>query len=353
MSNFETPVKASEQPPPEESSVDTETSQPEVKTPTANAAPSREQQRRPMMPPSFVPGVPPAYTWPNYYPGVRSQWTPGSQFGPQYQRRHSAWPWMVVTFVLLLMLLVGGLFALLSIGLPTNTSTVTETPRHFIVSANPTLVINNDTGSMHVRAGSSANDVTIQATRHSGLWGNVNTITVSYAQDREGNAITVNVDRTSGSNFFASTSVDFDVTVPSAATLQLKTNTGSIDVTGIGGQIVLTSNTGSITASNGMASGNTQLITNTGSITFNGSIARSGTYQFQTNTGSVEVTLPADSVFHVNASTDTGSINTNFSGVFVQHRQMVGADASGDVGSSPQATVTLRTNTGSVNLYQR
>jgi hypothetical protein len=65
------------------------------------------------------------------------------------------------------------------------------------------------------------------------------------------------------------------------------------------------------------------------------------------------VTLPADGVFHVNASTDTGSINTNFPGVIVQHRQMVGADASGDVGSSPQATVTLRTNTGSVNLYQR
>jgi Toastrack DUF4097 len=260
---------------------------------------------------------------------------------------------MVVTFVLLLMLLAGGLFALLSIGLDTNTSTVTETPRHFMVSANPTLVINNDTGSMHVRAGSSANDVTVQATRHSGLWGNVNTITVSYTQDREGNTITVNVDRTSGSNFFASTSVDFDVTVPSATTLQLKTNTGSIDVTGVSGQMVLTSNTGSITASNGMASGNTQLITNTGSITFNGSIARRGTYQFQTSTGSVEVTLPADGVFHVNASTDTGSINTNFPGVIVQHRQMVGADASGDVGSSPQATVTLRTNTGSVNLYQR
>ena len=352
MNNFETPVKDSEEPP-EESSVHRETSQPEVKPPTANAVPTGEQQRRPMMPPPFVPGAPPAYTWPNYDPGVRPQWAPGSQFGPQYQRRHSAWPWIVVTFVLLLMLLAGGLFALLSIGLYTNASTVTETPRHFIVSANPTLVINNDTGSMHVRAGSSAKDVTIQATRHSGLWGNVNNITVSYTQDREGNTITVNVDRTRGSNFFASTSVDFDVTVPSASTLQLKTNTGSIDVTGVSGQMVLTSNTGSITASNGMVSGNTQLITNTGSITFNGSITRSGTYQFQTNTGTVEMTLPADSVFHLNASTDTGSIDTNFPGVIVQHRQMVGADASDDVGSSPQATVTLRTNTGSVNLYQR
>jgi hypothetical protein len=352
MRNFETPVKDSELPPPEESSVHTETPQPEEKPPIANAASPGEPQQRPLMPPAFVPGVPPRYTWPNYSPGVRPQWTPGSQFAPPYKRGNSAWPWIMVSFVLLFMLIIGGLFTLFSIGTFTNVNNVTET-RHFAVSANPTLIINNDTGSMHVRAGSSASDVTIQATRHNGLWGNVNDITVSYTQDMEGNTIAVNVGRISGSNIFTNSSVDFDVSVPSAASLQLKTNTGSIDVTGISGQMVLTSNTGSITASNGMASGNTQLITNTGSITFNGSIARSGTYQFQTNTGSVEVTLPADSVFHVNASTDTGSINTNFPGVIVQHRQVVGADASGDVGSSPQATVTLRTNTGSVNLYQR
>jgi len=95
------------------------------------------------------------------------------------------------------------------------------------------------------------------------------------------------------------------------------------------------------------------LITNTGSITFNGSIGESGTYQFQTNTGSVNVTLPGGSVFHVDASTDTGSINTTFPGVTVQQHQFVGADVHSDVGNAPQATISLRTNTGTINLYQR
>jgi hypothetical protein len=303
------------------------------------------------MPPTFVPGVPPRYTWPNYSPGVRPQWTPGSQFAPQYKRRNSAWPWIIVSFVLLFMLIIGGLFTLFSIGALTNVNNVTET-RHFAVSANPTLIINNDTGSMHLRASNSASDVTIQATRHNGLWGNVNAITVSYTQDKEGNTVTVDVGRISGSNIFTNASVDFDVTAPSAAILQLKTNTGSIDVSGMSGQMVLTSNTGSIMANNGTASGNTQLITNTGTVTFNGSIARSGTYQFQTNTGSVNVTLPGDSSFHVDASTDTGTINTNFSGVHVQPHQFTGADAQGDGGSTPGATVTLRTNTGSITLYR-
>ncbi len=65
------------------------------------------------------------------------------------------------------------------------------------------------------------------------------------------------------------------------------------------------------------------------------------------------MTLPSDSVFHVDASTDTGSINTNFPGVTVQHHQFVGADAHGDVGSSPQTMISMRTNTGSINLNER
>jgi hypothetical protein len=64
------------------------------------------------------------------------------------------------------------------------------------------------------------------------------------------------------------------------------------------------------------------------------------------------VTLPGASVFYLDASTDTGSINTNFPGVSVQHHQFVGTDAQGDVGGAPQATISLKTNIGSINLYQ-
>jgi len=181
----------------------------------------------------------------------------------------------------------------------------------------------------------------------------VNDLTVSYVQNSQTNTITVNVNRVNNATFFTSTGVEFDVTVPASAALQLTTNTGSIDVNGISGAMTLTSNTGSVAAINAAVSGNSELKTNTGSVTFNGSIDSNGTYQFQTNTGSINVTLPAGSTFHVNASTDTGSITTNFAGVTVLHRQVIGADAQGDVGTSPQATVSLRTNTGSISLLQQ
>ena len=375
MSNQETPVKDKEEPLSEEPSESVKTLErgenaPEPEpaatspgeqarpTPPGPAATYPGEQARPTMPPPYIPPAQPPYTWQGYYPGTGPQWARGGQYGPQYPypaRKRSQWPWIVLTFVLLFMLLGGGIFSLFSIfgnSVVGFGNTATET-RYFSVNASPTLVLNDDSGSIHVRAAGSVNQVTIQATKHSNFGGNLNDVTVSYTQNTEGNTINVNVDRLNGFNPFTSTSVDFDITVPSAAALQLKMNTGSIDVTGVSGQMVLTSNTGSIQATDGMVSGNTELVTNTGSITFNGSIDRSGYYRFETNTGSVTVTLPSESAFHMTASTDTGSINTNFPGVTVQHHQVAGADASGDVGSSPQATVSLRTNTGSINLYQR
>jgi hypothetical protein len=244
----------------------------------------------------------------------------------------------------------GGIWFLVS-NLEYTFGSTSITTQHYTVSANPTIVLNNDTGSIRVRSGASASDVTIVATKYTGWWGNASDVNVTYAQDANSNTVTVNVDRPG--NIFGSSSVDFDLTVPGTTVLQLKTNTGSIDVSGVSGQMALSSNTGSLQVSAGTLEGNTSLTTNTGSVTFDGSITGNGIYTFTTNTGSVNVTLPAESVFHVDASTNTGSINTNFPGVVVQHQLLTGADAHGDVGTSPQATITLITSTGSINLNQR
>lgn len=351
MSKQERPITDQEQPLSKEGSMAVETPEEGVQPQGATTPPVEEQHTwQTISPSSFVPRVQSPYAWPRYYPEAGPQWPGGGQFGPYYPSRRGKWPWIVLTVILLCLLIAGGLFA--AFGVAGYANSVTET-QHFIVSAHPTLVLNNDTGSIHMRSAGAGNEVTIQATKHSAPWGNLNEINVSYVQDKAGNSITVNVDRLPNASFMDSASVDFDITVPSAATLQLKTNTGSIDVTGVSGQMMLSSNTGSVAASNGTVSGTTELISNTGSITFNGALDQSGTYRFETNTGSVNVTLTSEIAFHMDASTDTGSINTNVPGVMVQHRQFTGADAHGDVGSTPRAMVSLRTNTGSIDLYQR
>src|SRR5271157_4602748 len=325
----------------------------EAPKPTTPLPPEQygRQTAQPPLPPPYPP-----YARPGYYPGPGPQPVYGPYYRPPYGpplRKHSPWPWIVLTVVLVLVFtgFVGTLFAAFGYNFAGYTSTLTET-RHFTVATAPTVVINNDIGNIRVQAGGTDSDVTIQPFKYAGFGGNVNDVQVSYNQNSDANTITVNVNRSTNFNFFNSPKVDFQVTVPGAAALELKTNTGSIDVSGVSGQMSLTSNTGSVGVSNGALTSSSILSSNTGSITFNGSIDKTGAYQFTTNTGSVNVTLPASSVFHVDATTDTGSITSDFPGVTVDHPNFTGAVAHGDVGNSPQATVTLRTNTGSIYLHQ-
>ncbi len=221
--------------------------------------------------------------------------------------------------------------------------------RRFEVAANPTLILRNETGSIHVHGSPSCTEVVIQATRHSGLWGDPDGVTVSYAHNIEANTITVIVD--GQIHAFDWGKLTFEVTVPSVATLQLKTATGSIDVGGVSGEMALSCDSGSIDVREGTISGQTQLITTTGSVTFDGAIDQRGSYRFETTTGSVNVTLHGDSAFHVDAATITGALHTNFPVVAAQH--FIGHQASSDVGGAPHAAIRLRTMTGSINLYRR
>jgi len=154
-----------------------------------------------------------------------------------------------------------------------------------------------------------------------------------------------------GPRFIGLSVVTFDITVPNAIDLSLKSNTGSIDVNGVTGQMSLQSNTGSITAEQDTLTSSSTLSTDTGSVTFNGFIGQSGAYNFSTNTGSVNVTLPPDATFHLDAKTDTGSFNSDFA-VPGADKQGLGSEVHGDVGNSPNTNLTLTTNTGSIHLHQ-
>jgi len=149
-------------------------------------------------------------------------------------------------------------------------------------------------------------------------------------------------------NFFNSTSVDFTITVPPTTDLQINTNAGTITINGISGKMSLISNARTIDATQAALTGNSTFRTNAGSINFNGAIGSTGTYDFETNAGSIDMTLTGSPNFHVNATTDVGSINSSFP-LTVSHSS-VGATVNGDVGTAPRAALTLKTNAGSINL---
>jgi hypothetical protein len=224
-------------------------------------------------------------------------------------------------------------------------NSVIEPARSFPVGASPALMLTSDAGSVTVHRGST-NSIVVQATKYASFGGNLNDVQVNYSQS--GSTVNVAVHRSGTFNFFNATSVEFMITVPPTTDLQLTTNAGSITVSGVSGKMSLISNAGTIGATQASLTGSSTFRTNAGSITFNGAIGTTGTYDFETNAGSIDMTLPGTASFHLNATTDVGSITTSFP--VTVNRSGAGATANGDVGTAPQATVTLKTNAGSISL---
>lgn len=268
-------------------------------------------------------------------------------------RRRRRWPVIVLIVVLVLGLL--GAASYLSSSVFGKTTNLPQ--RSFQVTGTPTLVIKNDTGKVHIQRGSDST-VSVKASEYTGFFDNPDNIQVTTTQN--GNEIDVIV--TEKDSFHIGISyekVDLDIVLPASSNIQANLDTGNIEISDVSGQMNLETDTGSIdikradisgnssfnvdTGSidfeNGSISGQTHFSTDTGKITFDGSLAPNGNYTFEADMGSIDLTLPADSSFSLDARTDTGKVNNDF--------------ASSSVGSNPTSKLQIITDTGSISLRKK
>ncbi len=286
----------------------------------------REQNQLGAAPPP--PPLQDGYTGLRPYAGPAPQQMQGGNFRQRPYRRRGRGPlfWIILA-IIVISLASGGSRSFGGFGngfpdhYPFNQQAMMGSPITYPVTGQPTIVINDPNGNVTVTQGQNS-ALVIQP-----INGNPNDIQPNILDSNTVNA-SVPGD--------AQGSVDLQVTVPQGANLQLKTDSGNITVKGVDGQMTLATQNGDINATNdGLTGLSTMTITNSGDIDFDGTIGSRGTYQFQTNNGTVNVTVPSVSAFHIDASTNSGSINSEFSSVQVQNNDSgSSAKASGDVGMS-------------------
>ncbi len=261
---------------------------------------------------------------------------------------------IVVLISLLAVLLVGGIGVGVRLLNPTPIRTTTEMHAFNIgTGAQPTLIIKNDEGFIHVQSG-TGNAVSVTTTKVGDSFGaSPDDFKVDYSQN--GNTITVQVNNNAIHlfDFSAGSQADINVTVPVNSDLNLENNSGDISVTGIHGKLTLTSNSGSVQATGVSLQSGSQLGTDSGNVSMQGSIGTDGHYTFQSNSGNVDVTLPQSPGFQVDMETNSGSITNDFSSVTTQQPGNNKQTVRGDVGNSPQATVSLQSDSGSLHLRQQ
>ena len=332
--------------------------------------PSQSQPPPPFQekPPSFQ-GQPPPFQR-QQPPLAAQQQSPLLQQLQSWYRRLPAWAWWLIGILILSSILqsaasqggvAGAFFSLLVIGaligagwlLVTRRVRIslmgeTQAPetRVFTVSAQPTLVLKNNVGSIRLRAG-QADQVRITSSKRGHLFSprfDKETV-ISYTQDSANNTITA---RAGNWQPFGKNIVNFEITVPPQANLQLTTRLGTINVQNVAGQINLRSDAGTIQATDMALQGKSRLKTDFGTIAFSGSLDPTGNYELVTDLGTINATLVENSSFALEAKTDLGTITTDPS-LPQQQRNRV----NGNVGNGPYPRLKVKTDLGTINVQRK
>jgi len=125
-------------------------------------------------------------------------------------------------------------------------------------------------------------------------------------------------------------SVEYTLTVPRTVRLdEIKLINGSLDVTGVTGEVHASCINGKLEAHN--LAGRTELATINGHLDVQFDTLPSSSIELKSVNGPVELTIPSDSKAEIEANTVNGGIENDF-GLRVIHHRYVGHDLRGELG---------------------
>jgi hypothetical protein len=311
--------------------------------------------------------------------------------------------WIVVAFVVIVLCLcvvaaavmvAGSLFITRSetsgVAIVAGQARIEQT---FDVGAAPNLRIDNFAGSVTVRAGERG-QIRVVATRRAGRAADLGRIQVAISE-REGGLV-VETTKPFG---LSNASVQIEIVTPTDTRLDLHTGSGSVDVVGIHGGVVVDTGSGSVTArdlggvtelhtgsgsvevrdvdgglqvDSGSGSlslfnvvGEIDAVTGSGSIdvrgaqgsvhldTGSGSLDYEGIPQggcrFETGTGSIVLRLPSDLDADVELETGSGTVDVRFAVEGTVSRSHV----KGTVGGGGEVSIYAHTGTGNIDVVSR
>jgi len=126
-------------------------------------------------------------------------------------------------------------------------------------------------------------------------------------------------------------SVEYTLTVPRTARLdEVKLINGSLDVTGVSGEVRASCINGRLEAHN--LSGRAELSTINGHLDARFDQLSGSPVELKSVNGSLELTIPSDSKAEIEANTVSGGIENDF-GLRVNHHRVVGHDLRGELGN--------------------
>ncbi len=206
------------------------------------------------------------------------------------------------------------------------------------------VVINDAQGNVHIHTGGPGEVVQI-ITTSGGAFDHRPMPADGVAQQNSDGTIAVNTQPTDNTSLDITVPDGMNITVTDQngsveadgvnGTLNVQTDSAPVNLNNVSGQVTINDQSGSVTLTQAQLSGQSTIVTSSGSITFAGTLDAQGAYRFQTDSGSVDVTLPANAAFNLSANS-AGTIKNEFGNT--------------TVGSAPQPEVVISSNSGVISV---
>jgi Putative adhesin len=198
--------------------------------------------------------------------------------------------------------------------------------RTLSVSNTPKVSVQNVAGAVRVDTWQKPL-VDVVATKYGNDIDDLRNITIDVHQ--EGDAVTVATRYSGGTH---QGGVGYQISVPAGASVHVQNVAGAVDLAGVGGNVVVGTQAGRITAALGKVEGNR-------------SITLSAT------TGAIELSIARDSSASVEVSSTVGHFSSTFPEISQSSENIVGMRAAGNLGSG-SAKIRLSTTVGAIELRE-
>lgn len=241
----------------------------------------------------------------------------------------------------------------------------------FTLVGHARLVISNTEGTIHIHPG-KGDSIVVRGTKYTrGIGGSLDDVQVNYQQ--QGDTVSVTSDETW--SFMSQHGVNLDIAVPGTVDLKIENASGGINIEQISGIIeaqtesggveahhlngtlnlsstsggihlddasgimTLSTVSGGIEASHIQLQGQSSLTTTSGGIEFQGTLDPYGNYHMEAISGGIDLTLPSNTAFKLDASTTSGKVHNDF--------------GTTTAGSTPQPALTLHTTSGGIDINEQ
>lgn len=237
------------------------------------------------------------------------------------------------------------------------TPATTTFSRSFDVDEPAQLAVDLDVGSLEIVAG-DGNTVQVDAT--------VKAFGVSDAEAQEmlsnlqltatqaGSRVEV-VGRWNDADLFKGPTpqIDVRITVPQQTDFEVDLGAGTVEVTDVDGNGDIKADVGQVTLRDLEIPETLTIESGVAEISYTGALNDGSAYRFTSDVGAIQLWLPEESRFAIDAASDLGAVVVEFDVVGQSTRELTGAKVDGVVGGVSDTSLYLRSDVGAIYVRQQ